>query len=408
MIYKIADRMLTVYEKRGIKSDILQGILMVLAFLLFFPPRMLMTISVYEKVDVYLKLVMAAYVYFIALLFLIRMKRIPVFIIVVNLYCGALFLSTIIHHGDLKNAIWGNWVLIMAMIFLIWISMIRDVKWCLKLLYGIYYISILINLYFVIRTALMGVPDEFMEKIYFFGNYNGFIQWFMPAQVVGYILAKMSNNKYVKASYLILCILNLGVIFYVDSLTSMIILSAFDLYMLLLNRKIINRVFNIITYMIANLLFFVFVVVLRVQNYLIASGLLQMNSEITFSGRTPIWNNALKVIKENMLLGAGIEPLEVSRAKLGISTAHNMWLEILYMGGIIALILFAIVIIILVVRIIKEKNLDNKIIGCISTFFGCFFLASQFESQSNMVFILFFSIVYFGLDAFVKRNFLAE
>lgn len=65
---------------------------------------------------------------------------------------------------------------------------------------------------------------------------------------------------------------------------------------------------------------------------------------VTLSGRTYIWEQAIYYIKQAPLIGYGYEARTVSIAKLwNFNHTHNMWLEILYRGGIIGACLFFIV-----------------------------------------------------------------
>lgn len=61
----------------------------------------------------------------------------------------------------------------------------------------------------------------------------------------------------------------------------------------------------------------------------------------SFSGRDKIWAKAIKYFLENPIVGYGIEPAEQVWDKIGQTHCHNIFIELLYTGGIIALVLFA-------------------------------------------------------------------
>lgn len=67
------------------------------------------------------------------------------------------------------------------------------------------------------------------------------------------------------------------------------------------------------------------------------------NKDVTLSGRTLIWERAEKFIADSPLVGYGYETTEFTTQKILINHTHNMYLETLYRGGIIAIILFALV-----------------------------------------------------------------
>lgn len=90
---------------------------------------------------------------------------------------------------------------------------------------------------------------------------------------------------------------------------------------------------------------FFLIIVWRVQNILIqfVSGL--FGKEVTFSGRTRIWDKTFQYIQENWILGYGTQ--NVVGIKNGIDNtkfwaAHNGILDLLIIGGILLLIVYEI------------------------------------------------------------------
>lgn len=71
------------------------------------------------------------------------------------------------------------------------------------------------------------------------------------------------------------------------------------------------------------------------------------NKSATISGRTYIWAKAYKYIVQSPLIGYGCEPENVTIEKLLINHAHNIFLETLYRGGLIGLLLFALLFVVL-------------------------------------------------------------
>lgn len=402
MINKVSEKILAFYEDQGVGVTILQSFIFAVAFIALFPPRMLLTVDVYIKVDLYLKLIVVAYIYLISFCYIVRYKKMPFLVIAVSLYCIAVFVSTVVNHGDIKVAIWAKGIIVVTMVLLIWNSTVRDPDWCLKLLYLIFYGAILINLYFVLQTMGSGIPES-MEETFLFGNYNGFIQWFLPAQAVGYILSKKSISNIVRISYLLLCLLNFGVLLYVKSVTSIIVMLIFDLYILFFNKEAMKKIFNIYTYLAGSIIFFIGIVVLRFQNSFITNTISHLGKNMTYSGRTPIWDKALYVIRQSPILGVGLKPVESIESELGFGAAHNMFLETLYTGGVVAFVFFAIIVAAITATIIRCRNVDYQIIGCLSMFLGCYFLSAQFESHTIMVSVIYFSVVYFLLNVYSKE-----
>ncbi len=80
------------------------------------------------------------------------------------------------------------------------------------------------------------------------------------------------------------------------------------------------------------------------------------NKKLTLSGRTLIWEKAYAEIAKSPLIGYGCEPVDVSIVKIILNHAHNLYLEILYRGGIIGLLLFIIAFILISDKADRIKN----------------------------------------------------
>lgn len=66
------------------------------------------------------------------------------------------------------------------------------------------------------------------------------------------------------------------------------------------------------------------------------------HKSITLSGRVLIWEKSYLAIKNAFLTGYGFEPVAVSYLRISINHTHNLFLEVLYRGGIIGLIILCV------------------------------------------------------------------
>src|SRR5699024_2265529 len=64
-----------------------------------------------------------------------------------------------------------------------------------------------------------------------------------------------------------------------------------------------------------------------------------LHKSVNFTGRMTLWNNTINLIKEKPIFGHGIELSNVTFDKIGKATAHNHYLNLIYNGGIIYLVL---------------------------------------------------------------------
>ena len=76
----------------------------------------------------------------------------------------------------------------------------------------------------------------------------------------------------------------------------------------------------------------------------------------TFSGRTLIWTRSIESIVRSPIIGYGQEKWFVSANKILTNHTHNLFLETLYRGGIIALIILVVAFFAISRNVIKERN----------------------------------------------------
>lgn len=108
------------------------------------------------------------------------------------------------------------------------------------------------------------------------------------------------------------------------------------------------------------------------------------HKDLTFSGRTIIWQQILLMISQRPFTGWGYVSGENMSDILGskvFTSAHNQWLNFLFQGGIL---LFAIAIILFVVEIIAiKKQKSNKNVFIMTFFLIALFIEMLFEAQFN-------------------------
>lgn len=81
-----------------------------------------------------------------------------------------------------------------------------------------------------------------------------------------------------------------------------------------------------------------------------------LNKTITLSNRTAIWKRSLEYVRKSILFGYGNEPNQVTMNKIILNHTHNLYLETLYRGGIIGLVILVIAFVILARRVSKAKQ----------------------------------------------------
>lgn len=96
----------------------------------------------------------------------------------------------------------------------------------------------------------------------------------------------------------------------------------------------------------------------------------------TFTGRDVIWEKSLYYIRKNFIFGNGMESEAIRYSKIMMGQCHNIMLEILYDGGFIGFILYAVSI-----YLFKPKNESTFSAYIFSSCLFCYYLASGFDAK---------------------------
>jgi O-antigen ligase len=138
------------------------------------------------------------------------------------------------------------------------------------------------------------------------------------------------------------------------------------LYILFLYNRKAPKFFNYNVYIAVICAYFVGIVLLRLQYHFSWLIVDILGKDLTFSYRTYIWDYALLRIIKNPLIGNGFRApfgYELVSATI-IFDAHNLFLQILYSGGVLAFISLIITLVLAGKPLMKYK--DNPVAQLIS------------------------------------------
>ncbi len=128
-----------------------------------------------------------------------------------------------------------------------------------------------------------------------------------------------------------------------------------------------------------------------------------LHKDATFSSRTMIWDVAFDMILKSLLLGYGAADNNNRYIYIGTSSynAHNLFLQLLLMGGIVLLACFAYLLVISIVSL--NKCNDNKLKGFTLTLVLTFLFTSMSEVYTMYLIFIVFFIAYISRNA-LKMN----
>lgn len=289
-----------------------------------------------------------------------------------------------------------SWIVIT---FLIEVYMEKDYKVFIGYTSTILSCLVIINFISILMNPVNYYNN--LTRVHFLGFDNDNVPVLLLA--VYFNIFNIMLNKKGKLAYLSIITAIISSIL-VWSANGIIGISMVMLYLLIIRKiwKKSSKVLNLKIYYSIALLFFVLVVLLRVQDHL--SFLIQdiLNRDLTFTGRTYIWDYAIESISNNKIFGIGIYDFALRLSRTGVYHAHCTLLNITFEAGILGLISYFSIWILSVVK--SEKYKSNKYIYLTSYFIFIFLIITLVEFYvKDIMFITLIGMIY-NLSKLIKRG----
>jgi O-antigen ligase len=249
---------------------------------------------------------------------------------------------------------------------------------------------ILLTLWISINVITMILyPDGLfaVSKGFYMSSENWFLGWqkrigpyYFPALLSVILYAYYKHNRITIWVYFIVGML----IFTCIRVWAVAVLVCFVVFLLLLlvaKIPVMNKFLNPIMLTAVVYVWFVAIILLRLQNHFSYFIVDVFDKDLTFSGRTYVWDEALETIEQNFFWGIG----QLKTFTLGRSvfdSAHSAYLDMLIHGGIVAFILFAVM---QVTFIFRVRHYQNDKYGKIISFMAFIFFFQMVSDPANPV-----------------------
>lgn len=329
----------------------------------------------------------------IIIILLIRKRKMSFFLILSAFFCGFLVLSTFFNHGDYIGAIYGQFFFAISVCCFFYYSYLQRGSEFLKVLYNYYLFLIAINLITIIffPNGLYMDVRETQNTNFFMGNYNAFITKILPALCIGYHL--LIETKISRKNYLFLWLLVFLTYLKLHSITSIFGVILYVVFLCFFNKKVYKVILNPLVYVIFASTVLYFVVINRSsQIYELVTRF--TGKDITFSGRTILWDKILSSISNAILVGFGArtEDFLISYFELDYAGhSHNLALQVVFQTGILGGMFWALIILYTAYNI--WKNLGNKVVRSYGCAFFAFLIMSIFDFYGYASILSFFLII---------------
>lgn len=331
------------------------------------------------------------------------------------IYSLVLIFTTIFHSGSISDSITESMALITPFLIVQYFIdklTIKQIAMPVIVVISFYSITTLFQLVqFPFKIfKVHGLRDNYADvlsneygSIFLLGDIKRFLYFLFP--YLSIVLIKNINDiksiKGIKKNLipLFLCVIILIYTWNVSGLFTLILL-----FICFIN--IDTKIMAIMTK--EKNMYVIFLIIMFVNYFLINGQLITLFAPIfelfgkspTLSGRVYIWEIGLIYIKSNPFLGNGLNYSLIAERIWGFVHMHNMFMNILYNGGIVLLFIYIVFNLSVIKEIGKCKNQRLKNILFITLL--CFQLISLTDSTDNNMMFLILSLG--GVSSKIKYN----
>lgn len=256
-----------------------------------------------------------------------------------------MFLSTLINGnmGLLAQAA-KNFVVSVGFLMLLDMALERDYMAALSAVRLALEVLVLLNLVslFVAPRGLYRIQSELTtanNPAYFLGHRNAVIEVLLPMLGLNMLESHLRYGKLCRHVYLFLGI-SLVTVLFTWSANSLVCMAFMAFYALYLYRRPHWRLFRAGVFCAVSAAASAVLTVFKLEyafQWLIVNVL---HRDMTLSKRTKIWEQSVGWIARSPLFGYGVETTDVKHAKIiAINSCHNYFLDLLYFGGVILLVI---------------------------------------------------------------------
>lgn len=361
------------------------------------------------KYDVIFDILTLISCFVIISLYILKFKKISKIILAISIMQFIFWISTIINGG----MIW--WATVQAISIISICALLEmTIKLNLKEALIGFSIPMVIMATATIITMFLAYPkglyqitqDEYyyVTSNYLWGFDNSSIFKFIPTLIILILCTYKTNNNY-KIFGLIFLLFATNAFIFTESLAAagacLIILG---IYIFLLIKKKSIRILNFKNIMTVITVIIVIILGINRNSMILKDMVMGTAKEGSLYFRLNIWNRTIEQIEKSPIIGYGLQETEVTTSKLILDHPHNIFLDILYRGGIAGIVTFWG----MVILIIKNSN-NKENITIIDNIINAGILALMAVSQMDyyneqcLLFLL-FVLAYYSKDISNEMN----
>lgn len=187
--------------------------------------------------------------------------------------------------------------------------------------------------------------------------------------------------------------------FYVNSTTAYACMALLLLGVVLIDKKIFKLNYWVCIVVIS--LFCLGITYFHIQDYFKYIIVDILHKGLDFTNRRWIWDRTIKYIIANPIFGYGLEAGRIMELKIGFNHIHNIFLEIIYKGGIIAIVIYYIMMFINGKRISVLRN--SKYYNLLCLFLLLYLFICQFDYYNDIYVGFIIYIIIYNAPTILKK-----
>ncbi|MDG0030624.1 O-antigen ligase family protein [Priestia sp. Y58] len=236
--------------------------------------------------------------------------------------------------------------------FCIYISYaMRNINELIKGLYYLFATVVFLNFFTLLIGGIAVSPDG-LSTNYLLGGKNAIAMTALPTIPLIYLYSYMIHNKLKAFPFLLILIC--AVSLYLSESGTGIVISFLAILFVVLPKKYFP---SFTTYFWTYIVAFFTIVVFRLQELLFGDFIINvLHKDMTFTGRTYIWDLVLNLIKKSWLIGYGRGNQIISQHFANLNETHNGLLEIMMYSGILGVLFFLIILLLVGHKLNSNKD----------------------------------------------------
>ncbi len=308
---------------------------------------------------------------FLTIVFITIVKKVKIHkvVYVIGIYEFILGLSTLLNHGNIVQYC-GPAVNVLGLTLIVNYYFPKIKLDFIKEMYLILFVLVLINTFCVVFFP-NGLVKQYalIAPVNFLGIENRYVFFMLPLLFYAAIYSILKYKKFNWVFYFVAFIIlfTLIKVWSVGAMLGMLLLIILMLLVSAGDKKNFIKKIDFKYYFLFIVFLNIALVVFNAHKLIEPFIVNVLHKDITLSGRTLIWANAIELFKKHFLFGVGEQPKSYFRGLFyGAAHPHNLFLSILLFSGVLGFIMYLILFYMINKSNKKIKNFRIKFIINIS------------------------------------------